>query len=108
MFDYNARILKVIDGDSVQVELDLGFSIKYKNTVRLGRINASELRDSDLAKQKSANEAKEWLKQKLPVDTKVLVISKALDKYGRILGEIILNNQNISDLLLEQKLVDPY
>ncbi len=108
MFDYNARILKVIDGDSVQVELDLGFSIKYKNTVRLGRIDACELRDSDLTKQKRANEAKEWLKQKLLVDTKVLVISKALDKYGRILGEIVLDNQNISDLLLEQKLVDPY
>jgi endonuclease YncB( thermonuclease family) len=61
-----------------------------------------------LTKQKRANEAKEWLKQKLLVDTKVMVISKALDKYGRILGEIVLDNQNISDLLLEQKLVDPY
>jgi micrococcal nuclease len=108
MFDYNAKILRIVDGDTIEVEIDLGFYMKYKNTVRLSRINAEELRDKDVDKKEMANKAKDFLKTLLPVNTEVVVISKSLDKYGRILGEVIIKDKNVSDLLLENKLVNLY
>ncbi len=108
MFDYNAKVLRVVDGDTVEVELDLGFHIKYKNTVRLAGINTQEINDKDPVKRTLARDAKYFVEKLLPKDTTVIVYSKSLDKYGRILGDVVVNNQNISTLLLENKLAERY
>lgn len=108
MYEYNAKILRVVDGDTIEVELDLGFHLKYKNVIRLARINADELRDVDPEKRSNAKKAKEYLTVLLPKDTSVVVLSKSLDKYGRILGEVLFNQLNVVDKLLEEKLVNLY
>lgn len=108
MYEYNAKILRIVDGDTVEVELDLGFHIKYKNTVRLVRINTAELRAKDVDERNYAKQAKEFIASLLPVDSMVLVKSTSLDKYGRILGEIMVGDLNISDKMLAESMARPY
>lgn len=101
MYDYRAKVLKVIDGDNVKVSIrlkrtrtkpqDLGCHIFIEDgyicvheNLRLNRINANE-RNTDAGKA-----AKQWLKEQLPVDMVVQVktIKDKTEKYGRFLAEV--------------------
>ena len=81
-FIYNVAALdRVVDGDTVEMTLDLGFNIFYKVEVRLGGIDTPEKNtpEGKIVKAK----VEEWLRGK------VLVLnSKELDKYGRVLGDV--------------------
>lgn len=91
MFDYNASVVAVHDGDTVKVDVDLGFDAHYVTWIRLLGINAPELA-TDAGKV-----SRDALVGLLPVGTKVLVLSTKsahavmADKYGgRWDGELVL------------------
>ena len=89
MFIYNATILRVVDGDTVDVMVDLGFSIHKKIRVRLYGIDAPESRTRDLAEKKLGLAAKARFKEILDEqDNQVILKSYGLGKYGRCLGEL--------------------
>jgi micrococcal nuclease len=98
-FEY-AEIVNVVDGDTVDIVVDLGFSVKVKQRFRLIRIDTPE------RGQTGFNEAKNFLTQYLNVPV-VLAVTK-LDKYGRYLVEITYNGVNLNDALLNAGLAVPY
>ena len=93
MYEYKARVVKVIDGDTVDVDIDLGFGIWIKDErVRIMGIDTPESRTRDKVEKKFGLAAKERLKQLLGKDTvlKTQVNKNGEDmkgKFGRILGD---------------------
>ena len=86
---YKCTILKIIDGDTVDVDVDLGFGMKYaKQRVRLLGIDTPESRTRDKTEKFYGMLAKEYLKAKLTVGEQYkLRTTKSKGKFGRILGE---------------------
>ena len=99
MFEYKGEIVKVVDADTIDVMLDLGFSIFSKQRFRLARINAPEM-STDEGKL-----SKEVLIKNTPLGTKCTLKSLGKDRYGRYIGEVYTEpTGNLSDWLLINKL----
>ena len=90
MFEYQCKIVKIIDGDTVDVDIDLGFGVWLKKQrIRLYGIDTPESRTRDLEEKKYGLVAKEFVEAHLPVgSTRTLTTVKdQVGKYGRILGK---------------------
>ena len=84
-FVYRATLERVVDGDTIDVTLDLGFDVKlHKQRCRLSGIDTPESRTRDLAEKKLGLEAKERLKELCK--EKLIIKSLGKGKYGRILA----------------------
>ena len=95
MFEYGCKIVKVIDGDTVDVDIDLGFGIWiHKERIRLWGIDTPESRTRDLEEKKYGLLAKQMIEKWLPVNsiqTLVTVKDKA-GKFGRVLGQFKIDD----------------
>ena len=94
-FWYGARVLDVIDGDTIDLMIDLGFNIHHKIRVRLYGVNTPESRTKDLAEKEMGLKAKAFTKDWLTRHQWVYVntIPDKNDKYGRILAKIYSSEQ---------------
>ena len=94
MYEYNAKILRIVDGDTIDVDIDLGFGVWiHKERVRLEWIDTPESRTKDLEEKKFGLLSKEYVRGLLPVGSIVKLVCKSYDskgKFGRILGDIEL------------------
>lgn len=100
MYEYKVtRLLGVIDGDTIDVQIDLGFDVSFTSRVRLNGIDTPESRTTDANEKKYGLEAKEWLKHRLE-SAKTIVIrtekSDSSEKYGRILGTLFIDGETVS------------
>jgi len=98
MYEYNAKLIRVIDGDTIDCSIDLGFNINVNERVRLKGINTPETRTRDLEEKKKGLAAKDRVIE-LFEGVEKFVIKTELDKkgkYGRIIGTIILPEHSIS------------
>ena len=100
MYEYFVEEVKnVVDGDTIDVIIDLGFDILFASRVRLAGIDTPESRTTDKAEKALGLEAKEYLKKQLK-DAKSVVIRtekmNSSEKYGRILGWIYVNGESES------------
>jgi micrococcal nuclease len=104
MYEYKVKeVVKVVDGDTIDVVIDLGFDLSKKERVRLAGIDTPESRTRDLEEKKLGLEAKEHLSTNL-TNAKQLIISTEKDgKYGRMLGTIHMNDDIVS---LNQQMID--
>lgn len=95
-FTYKGKVAKIVDADTVDVIIDLGFEVYKKVRCRLIGINAPEL-NTDAGKV-----AKDFLISVLPINDPVIVVSKDYDKYGRSVAEIYHNEVNINKMLIDK------
>ena len=100
MYEYFVKEVKnVVDGDTIDVVIDLGFDILFASRVRLAGIDTPESRTTDKAEKALCLEAKEYLKKQLK-DAKSVVIRtekmNSSEKYGRILGWVYVNGESES------------
>ena len=104
MYEYRATIRRVVDGDTVDITLDLGFDILYNNRIRLLGIDTPESRTRDLEEKKLGLAAKERVRELCPVGSTVTVktTKDGRGKFGRILGEIYVGDVNVNKLLIEE------
>jgi micrococcal nuclease len=93
VYEYRCKVTRVVDGDTVDVDIDLGFGVwMHKQRIRLHGIDTPESRTRDLDEKKYGLIAKEHIKSFMPVgsmQTLVTVKDKA-GKYGRILGKFLI------------------
>jgi|TARA_R110002012_G_scaffold304257_1_gene507649 micrococcal nuclease len=109
IYEYNASLLRVVDGDTVDALIDLGFSVWAKKRIRLYKIDAPETRTRDLEEKEQGFKTKERLTELLSAnDGKFTLISHGVGKYGRCLGTIIINNVDINELLITEGLAKEY
>ena len=100
MYEYRVKkVIKVVDGDTIDVETDLGFDISITQRVRLAGIDTPESRTRDLAEKELGLEVKELLKHKLEEATSIIIKTEKPDstgKFGRVIGWLHLDHEEIS------------
>ena len=100
MYEYFVKEVKnVIDGDTIDVVIDLGFDVLFASRVRLAGIDTPESRTTDKAEKVLGIEAKEYLKKQLKDAKAVVIRTEKMDsseKYGRILGWVYVNGDSES------------
>lgn len=89
MYNYNATCIRVVDGDTIDAEIDLGFDIKVTKRIRLGGINAPESRTRNKVEKKLGLAAKERLKEMMEGAANCFELeSQELGKFGRVIGRL--------------------
>jgi len=98
MYDYMAELVKVVDGDTIDCDIDLGFGVWLKNQrVRLYGINAPETRTKDLVEKEAGMLAKVRLTALLPDRFLLTSVKDKKGKFGRILGIINIPQTKVLD-----------
>ena len=117
MFQYAATVLRVIDGDTIDVNLDLGFRVRFETQLRFKGVNTPELRGPTRA---AGMTSKAYVEQAVPPGTLIIVNTYKVEKYGRYLAEvlyaqgaktrdeILANARNLNHELLEHGLAVPF
>jgi micrococcal nuclease len=103
------QITKVVDGDTIDADIDLGFDISLSKRIRLAAVDTPESRTSDANEKKYGLESKEWLKHKVENAEHILIkteLPDSTEKYGRIIGHLFINDQEKS--LNDQMIVEGY
>ena len=96
MYEYSCRIVRVVDGDTVDIDIDLGFDVWLrKQRIRLYGVDTPESRTRDLEEKKYGLAAKKFVEKRLPIGSKQTLRTRLDDrgKFGRILGEFVLITQ---------------
>lgn len=103
MFEYSAKVVEVIDGDTIDVVIDLGFNVLHTLRVRLYGINTPETRTKNKEEKQKGLNAKARLKEL--IEGKIVKIKTQKDeteKFGRYLGIIFLDENNINQQLIQE------
>lgn len=106
MYEYYVRKVEgVVDGDTIDVLIDLGFDILFASRVRLAGIDTPESRTKDLKEKALGLESKEYLKKHLKDAKSVVIKTEKMDsseKYGRILGWVYVdgNTESLNDKMI--------
>ena len=110
MYTYRCKILRVVDGDTVDVDIDLGFGVwMHKERVRMMGIDTPESRTRDLEEKAFGVASKERLKELLPIGS-MQVLKTEIDKsgedakgkFGRILGDFLIDSRKVSKILIDE------
>jgi micrococcal nuclease len=99
-------ITKVVDGDTIDANIDLGFDISLTKRIRLAGIDSPESRTTNLKEKALGLESKEWLKKTLEGAKDIIIKTEKPDsteKYGRIIGHLFINGQETS---LNNQMID--
>mgnify|MGYP003982653683 CR=1 FL=1 len=111
MNQYKAKVIKVIDGDTIRLDIDLGFSIIMVNqTVRLFGIDTPESRTRDKKEKYYGNLSKDYVKKHCPKGS-YITLHTTLDKkgkFGRILGSIFVDGKNLNKQMIKEHLAVEY
>ena len=102
---YSCKLVRVVDGDTADAMIDLGFDTWVKKRIRFKGVDTWESRTRDLEEKAKGLEAKAFTKNLLENsdDGKFSIISYGLGKYGRVLGELFVkgHEKSVNDLLIE-------
>ena len=110
MYEYKCKILRVVDGDTVDVDIDLGFGMwMHKERVRMMGIDTPESRTRDKVEKAFGLASKAKLKDLLPIGS-IQILKTEIDrsgedkkgKFGRILGDFIVEDKRCTDILIEE------
>lgn len=103
MYEYRARVMRVIDGDTVEPEIDLGFRVSLEVVLRLVGINTLEVHGPDRPRGLAAKQhLVELLQQLTPADGRITVRTQKdlTEKYGRYLATLIAGEVNLNDRMV--------
>ena len=110
MYEYKCKILRVVDGDTVDVDIDLGFGVwMHKERVRMMGIDTPESRTRDKVEKAFGLASKARLKDLLPIGS-IQILKTEIDKggedkkgkFGRILGDFLIDDRRATDILVEE------
>jgi len=115
MYEYKVKIIKIIDGDTVDVDIDLGFGVWLRNErVRLYGIDTPESRTRDKVEKRYGLYAKNYLKERLGKTSTLRTQKDGKGKFGRILGSFIVYDsttdsyRSVNDMMIEQHIAVAY
>ena len=105
MYKYNAKLIRVFDGDSDYALIVLGVDVWGKKRIRLHGIDTPETRTRDLEEKKAGIAAKDRLSELMErCDYKFVLVSHGVGKYGRCLGELFIENsqESVNQMLINE------
>ena len=110
MYEYKSKVIKVVDGDTVDVDIDLGFGVWLKDErVRIMGIDTPESRTRDKVEKKFGLASKKYVKDMMPVGSKQ-VLKTQIDrsgedkkgKFGRILGDFLIDGKKLTEIMIKE------
>jgi len=110
-YEYPCKILRVVDGDTVDVDIDLGFGVWiHKERVRVMGIDTPESRTRDLVEKKFGLAAKEFVKSMMPIGSMQMIKTEKdkTGKFGRVLGDFLFDGKRLTEIMIEENHAVPY
>ena len=101
LYCYRAKLIRCVDGDTIWLEIDHGFHTFSRRSVRLARINTPEIRGEE---KEEGLKAMFFVEDVLLNCSQIVVQSSNIDNFGRAIGEVWADQNNLSDLLVQEKL----
>ena len=104
MYEYQCKIVRVVDGDTTDVDIDLGFGVwMKKQRIRFYGVDTPESRTSDKEEKVYGLRAKHFVESYLPKGSKQVLRTRkdGVGKYGRILGEFLVDDTTVNQLLID-------
>ena len=108
MYTYKAKLLRVIDGDTVDAEIDLGFGVYMKQRVRMFGINTPDSRSKDTDEKEKGLASKQRLTELLTREFVIETILNKRSKCGRVLGILYIENADSKINVNEQMVADGF
>jgi micrococcal nuclease len=109
LYEYNAICTRVVDGDTLDAMVDLGFSVWIECRIHLHGIDAPETRTKNLEEKQAGLKTKKALMAIMDdCDNKFILKSHGVGKYGRCLGVVFIDGENINKRLIKEGLAKKY
>lgn len=111
MHEYKCKILRIVDGDTVDVDIDLGFGVwLHKERVRMKGIDTPESRTSDKEEKVYGMLSKNFVKDTLPIGSMQILRTHKdkTGKFGRILGDFLIEDKSLGDIMVDKSLAVRY
>jgi len=111
MYEYKCEVTRIVDGDTIDVILDLGFSILHKARVRLYAIDTPESRTRNKDEKARGLMAKNFIVQNVNAAEQCVIQTHLKDskgKFGRVLGTLVTDELNVNEALVENHLAVAY
>ena len=109
MYEYSCKVKRVVDGDTVDVVIDLGFDIHFATRVRLYGMDTPESRTRNKDEKVRGYMSKDFLEEWMEKDDVVIRTRRdKKGKFGRVLGEMIVRGENINKLMIKECLAVEY
>ena len=111
MYEYGCKVTRVVDGDTIDVDLDLGFDIIYKCRVRLYGIDTPESRTRNKDEKVRGKLAAKFLKDAISNGKNVILQTQLKDskgKFGRVLASVVIDGININQQMVTNHLAVRY
>ncbi len=111
MFRFNARLVRVVDGDTIDADIELGFSVFMRDRIRLMGIDTPESRTRNLQEKSWGLAAKHRLIELLAeANGEFTLVTEDMEKgkFGRVLGTIEVNGKDANQTLIEENFAIPY
>ena len=112
MYEYKCKMVKVVDGDTVDVDIDLGFGVWMRDQrIRLYGIDTPESRTRNLDEKKRGLLAKKYLQEALKAGSKLSIKTykdNETGKFGRILGDVFIDGKSINAQMVKDFMAVPY
>lgn len=107
LYTYKCELVRVVDGDTIEVMADLGFKTYHKLMIRLDGINAAETRTKDLVEKEMGLMVKTWLESFLK-DKDLVLTTTYKNTFNRWVGVIFANDINVCEKMLNENLVEKW
>ena len=111
MYEYKCKVTRVVDGDTIDALIDLGFDVKYQSRVRLYGIDTPESRTRDKDEKARGKMASAFLKDSIDNGKTVVLQTKLSDsrgKFGRVLASVVVDEVDINQAMIENHLAVAY
>jgi micrococcal nuclease len=108
MYEYKIVVKKVVDGDTIDADIDLGFNTLVRRRLRVTGIDTPESRTKDLKEKEMGLKAKKLVADAIKNAEIVIVKSYGEDKYGRVLVDLFCDGENIAEKLITEGLAWRY
>ena len=109
MYEYNCKVKRVVDGDTVDVVIDLGFDIHFATRVRLYGMDTPESRTRNKDEKVRGYMSKDFLEEWMEKDDVIIRTRRdKKGKFGRVLGEMIVRGENVNKLMIKECLAVEY
>ena len=110
MYEYKCEVTRVVDGDTVDVIIDCGFSILHKARVRMYGIDTPESRTRDLDEKARGKLASQYIQDHIDNGDEIIIKTEkdSKGKFGRILGKIFIDGKDINQSMINEHLAVAY
>jgi micrococcal nuclease len=106
MYTYKAKLVRVINGDTLDIEIDLGFDLSIKQRLKLYGVDTPDSRSTDLEIRQKGLDVKQRVIEVLTKEFTVTTILNKRGKYGRILGKIYVVDEKDNKVCINELLVE--